>query len=111
MKVFLKVLAFVILIDLVYMGIGQTLTQVEIHPPAKQVITVDTYAEDLTSIGKVLVQEKGGCVLCHITAMLPESALVRGQNRLRVHRIVSQADAISLAPVRLAKRPPKQRIR
>ena len=65
MKVFLKVLAFVILIDLVYMGIGQTLTQVEVHPTPKQVITADNNVEELISMGKLLVEGKGGCVLCH----------------------------------------------
>lgn len=38
------------------------------------------------------------------TAMLPEAALVRGRNRLEVHRIVSHGDGIALAPVRIPTR-------
>ena len=72
--VFLKVLAFVVFVDVIYMGIGQTLQQVEVHPPPKLVITVDTDIDELTSMGETLFTENrrhffaivecGGMLVC-----------------------------------------------
>ena len=64
--VFLKILGFVILIDLFYMSIGQFyLTQSEEHPPPELEITVETDIDTLVGMGLTLVQKKGGCLLCH----------------------------------------------
>ncbi len=64
--VFLRILGFVILIDLFYMSIGQWyLTQSEEHPPAELEIAVETDTDTLIGMGETLVQKKGGCLLCH----------------------------------------------
>ncbi len=64
--VFLRILGFVILIDLFYMGIGQFyLTQSEEHPPPKLSITVETDIDTLVGMGETLLKAKGGCLLCH----------------------------------------------
>ncbi len=64
--VFLKILGFVILIDLFYMGIGQWwLTQAEEHPPPELQITVETNTDTLVGMGETLLKAKGGCLLCH----------------------------------------------
>ena len=66
--VFLRILGFVILIDLFYMSIGQFyLTQSEEHPPPELEITVETDMDTLIGMGQTLVQKKGGCLLCHKT--------------------------------------------
>ncbi len=65
-SVFLRILGFVILIDLFYMSIGQFyLTQSEEHPPPELEITVETDTDTLIGMGLTLVQKKGGCLLCH----------------------------------------------
>ncbi len=64
--VFLRILFFVILIDVFYMSIGQWwLTQSEEHPPAELEVTVETDTETLIEMGETLVAGKGGCLLCH----------------------------------------------
>ena len=64
--VFFKILAFVIVIDLFYMSIGQWwLSQTEDHPPAKLEITADTDNDTLIGMGRTLLGAKGGCLLCH----------------------------------------------
>ncbi|NQZ97231.1 MAG: c-type cytochrome, partial [Myxococcales bacterium] len=64
--VFLRILGFVILIDLFYMSIGQFyLAQSEEHPPAELEIALDTDTDTLVGMGETLVQAKGGCLLCH----------------------------------------------
>jgi disulfide bond formation protein DsbB len=64
--VFLRILGFVILIDLFYMSIGQWyLTQSEEHPPPELEIAVDTDTDTLLGMGQTLVKAKGGCLLCH----------------------------------------------
>lgn len=64
--VFLKILGFVILIDLFYMGIGRLyLTQSEEHPPAELQIGVETDQDTLLVMGEALLKNKGGCLLCH----------------------------------------------
>jgi disulfide bond formation protein DsbB len=64
--VFLRILAFVIVIDLFYMSIGQFyLTQAEEHPPPELEITLDTDVDTLVGMGETLVKGKGGCLLCH----------------------------------------------
>ncbi len=64
----LKILAFVILITLFYMGIGGLyLTQSEDHPPPELEITVETDVDTLIGMGETLVAGKGGCLLCHKT--------------------------------------------
>ncbi len=64
--VFLNILAFVIVIDLFYMSIGQWwLSQSEEHPPADLEITVDTDNDTLVGMGRTLLGAKGGCLLCH----------------------------------------------
>ncbi len=62
----LRILAFVILIDLFYMSIGRFyLTQSEDHPPAELEITVETDVDMLVGMGETLLAGKGGCLLCH----------------------------------------------
>ncbi len=64
--VFLRILVFVILIDLFYMSIGQFyLTQAEDHPPPELEIAVDTDVDTLLGMGETLLGGKGGCLLCH----------------------------------------------
>ena len=64
--VFLRIVGFVILIDLFYMGIGRLyLTQSEEHPPAELQITVETDIDTLVGMGESLLKNKGGCLLCH----------------------------------------------
>ncbi len=64
--VFLKILAFVVLITGFYGGVGQFwLTQSEDHPPPELQITVDTDTDTLVGMGETLVRTKGGCLLCH----------------------------------------------
>ena len=64
--VFLRILAFVILITVFYMSIGRWyLTQAEDHPPAELTITVETDVDTLVGMGETLVKGKGGCLLCH----------------------------------------------
>ena len=64
--VFLKILAFVVLITGFYGGVGQFwLTQSEDHPPPELQITVDTDTDTLVGMGETLVRNKGGCLLCH----------------------------------------------
>jgi len=64
--VFLKILAFVVLITGFYGGIGHFwLTQSEDHPPPELQITVDTDVDTLVGMGETLVRTKGGCLLCH----------------------------------------------
>ena len=64
--VFLRILAFVILIDVFYMSIGRWyLTQAEEHPPAELTITVETDVDTLVGMGETLLKGKGGCLLCH----------------------------------------------
>ena len=64
--VFLKILGFVIVIDLFYMGIGQWyLTQSEEHPPPDLEITVETDTYSLVGMGETVLKTKGGCLLCH----------------------------------------------
>ena len=68
--VFLKILGFVLLIDLFYMSIGQFyLVQSEEHPPEALEIGVETDTDALVGMGETLLKGKGGCLLCHkITA-------------------------------------------
>jgi disulfide bond formation protein DsbB len=62
----LRILAFVIVIDLFYMSVGRFyLTQSEDHPPAELEITVETDIDTLIGMGETLVAGKGGCLLCH----------------------------------------------
>lgn len=64
--VFLKIVGFVIAIDLFYMGIGRLyLTQSEEHPPAELEITLETDIDTLVGMGELLLKNKGGCLLCH----------------------------------------------
>ena len=64
--VFLKILGFVIAIDLFYMGIGQWyLTQSEEHPPQDLEITLETDMDTLIGMGETMLKTKGGCLLCH----------------------------------------------
>ena len=64
--VFLRILAFVILIDLFYMSIGQWyLTQSEDHPQPELQITLETDVDTLVGMGETLLKNKGGCLLCH----------------------------------------------
>jgi disulfide bond formation protein DsbB len=64
--VFLKILAFVVLITGFYGGVGHFwLTQSEDHPPPELQITVDTDTDTLVGMGETLVKAKGGCLLCH----------------------------------------------
>ena len=64
--VFLKILGFVILIDLFYMSIGRWwLTQAEERPPPELQITAVTDTETLLRMGETLLATKGGCLLCH----------------------------------------------
>ena len=64
--VFLKILGFVILIDLFYMSIGRWwLTQAEERPPPELQITVETDPETLVRMGETTLATKGGCLLCH----------------------------------------------
>ena len=64
--VFIRILAFVILIDLFYMGIGRLyLVQSEEHPPPELQITVETDTDTLVGMGETLLETKGGCLLCH----------------------------------------------
>ncbi len=64
--VFLRILGFVILIDLFYMSVGRLwLTQAEEHPPPELSIAVDTDSETLVRMGETLLAAKGGCLLCH----------------------------------------------
>jgi cytochrome c2 len=64
-KVFLRILLFVLAIDLFYMYIGQTVTQSEQHPPAELEITPENEPAELVSMGEELVKNKGGCLICH----------------------------------------------
>jgi len=64
--VFLRILAFVILIDLFYMSIGQWyLTQSEDHPQPELQITLETDVDTLVGMGESLLAGRGGCLLCH----------------------------------------------
>ena len=64
--VFIRILVFVILIDLFYMGIGRLyLVQSEEHPPPELQITVETDTDTLVGMGETLLKTKGGCLLCH----------------------------------------------
>ncbi|MEE2663485.1 MAG: c-type cytochrome [Myxococcota bacterium] len=64
--VFLRILGFVIVIDLFYMGIGRLyLSQSEEHPPVELQITVETDTDTLVGMGETLLGGKGGCLLCH----------------------------------------------
>ena len=64
--VFLKILGFVLLIDVFYMSIGQFyLVQSEEHPPEELVIGVETDVDTLVGMGETLLKGKGGCLLCH----------------------------------------------
>jgi mono/diheme cytochrome c family protein len=64
--VFLKILGFVLVIDLFYMSIGQFyLTQSEEHPPEELEIGVETDTDTLVGMGETLLKGKGGCLLCH----------------------------------------------
>ncbi len=64
--VFLRILVFVIGIDMFYMSIGQFyLTQAEEHPPPELEITVETDVDTLLGMGETLLAGKGGCLLCH----------------------------------------------
>lgn len=62
---FFKILLAAILIDLFYFYIGQTLIQVEQHPPAKLDITTATDLDTLLAMGESLFKNKGGCLICH----------------------------------------------
>ncbi len=67
--VFIRILGFVIVIDLFYMSIGQFwLSQTEEHPPAELEIAVDTDTDTLISMGRTLLGARGGCLLCHKTS-------------------------------------------
>jgi cytochrome c2 len=67
--VFIRILGFVIVIDLFYMSVGQFwLTQTEEHPPAELEIGVDTDTDTLVSMGRTLLGARGGCLLCHKTS-------------------------------------------
>jgi disulfide bond formation protein DsbB len=62
----LRILAFVIVIDLFYMSVGRFyLTQSEDHPQEALEISVDTDVGTLIGMGESLVAGKGGCLLCH----------------------------------------------
>ncbi len=64
--VFLRIVGFVVLIDLFYMGIGRLyLSQSEEHPPAELQISVETDDDTLVAMGETLLENKGGCLLCH----------------------------------------------
>jgi disulfide bond formation protein DsbB len=64
--VFLRIVGFVVLIDLFYMGIGRLyLSQSEEHPPVELQITVETDDDTLVAMGETLLENKGGCLLCH----------------------------------------------
>ncbi|MDK1023124.1 MAG: c-type cytochrome [Gammaproteobacteria bacterium] len=64
-RTFARILAFVVLIDLFFFYVGQTLTQAEQHPPARLAITVDTDVDTLVVMGESLVKNKGSCLICH----------------------------------------------
>jgi len=64
--VFLRILGFVILIDLFYMSIGRWwLIQAEEHPPPELTIAVETDVATLVGMGETLLRTKGGCLVCH----------------------------------------------
>ncbi len=64
--VFLRIVGFVILIDLFYMTIGRAyLSQSEEHPPVELQISVETDSDTLIAMGETLLKSKGGCLLCH----------------------------------------------
>ena len=64
--VFLRIVGFVLVIDLFYMGIGRLyLTQSEEHPPLELQITAETDTDTLVGMGESLLKGKGGCLLCH----------------------------------------------
>ena len=82
--VFLKILGFVVLIDLFYMSVGQWwLTQSEEHPPPELLITVETDTDTLVGMGETLLKAKGGCLLCHKVA---EQGSTRGPDLRGVGR-------------------------
>lgn len=60
-----KISVFVLLVVSAYAYLGQLIPQFEEHPPAKRIITADTSAEELASIGRELLRGKGGCLVCH----------------------------------------------
>lgn len=62
---FFRVLGFVVLIDVFYMYVGQTVTQAEHYPPEQLEITPETDEAELVAMGEVLVRNKGGCLICH----------------------------------------------
>jgi len=62
---FLKIFAFLLVVVGTYAYVGQLVPQFEEHPPAKQVITVQTPPQELASIGEELLRTKGGCLICH----------------------------------------------
>jgi mono/diheme cytochrome c family protein len=65
-SVFLKIVGFVLMIDLFYMGIGRLyLSQSEEHPPLELQITTETDIDTLVGMGETLLKNKGGCLLCH----------------------------------------------
>jgi disulfide bond formation protein DsbB len=65
-SVFLRIVGFVLVIDLFYMGIGRLyLTQSEEHPAPELQITVATDVDTLVGMGESLLRNKGGCLLCH----------------------------------------------
>jgi cytochrome c2 len=64
-RVFLRLFGFVVLIDLFYLYVGQTVTQSEQHPPTELEITPETEPLELVSMGEELVKNKGGCLICH----------------------------------------------
>jgi mono/diheme cytochrome c family protein len=65
-SVFLKILVFVVMIDLFYMSIGRFyLTQAEKHPPVALQISTETDTDTLVGMGEGLLKNKGGCLLCH----------------------------------------------
>jgi disulfide bond formation protein DsbB len=64
--VFLRILGFVILIDLFYMSVGRWwLIQAEEHPPPELAISVETDRATLVGMGETLLRTKGGCLVCH----------------------------------------------
>lgn len=62
---FLKIFAFLLVVVGTYAYVGQLVPQFEEHPPAKQVITLQTPPQELASIGEELLRTKGGCLICH----------------------------------------------
>ncbi|MGQ0604373.1 MAG: c-type cytochrome [Anaerolineales bacterium] len=66
MNVNLKILLFSLVVVAAYVGLANSIPQIESRPPAEIKLSAEMSPEELAEVGRqIVVGEKGGCLTCH----------------------------------------------